>query len=101
MSTEESLHLQGSLKPGRVILPEFSVTATENVLMAAALLPGETRIDIAAAEPHVQDVAKFITTLGARVEGIGTHTVIVHGQKTLACAEHAVINDYLEMGVLA
>ncbi|TSC59292.1 MAG: UDP-N-acetylglucosamine 1-carboxyvinyltransferase [Candidatus Peregrinibacteria bacterium Greene0416_62] len=101
MSTEESLHLQGSLKPGHVILPEFSVTATENVLLAAALIPGETRIDIAAAEPHVQDVAKFVTELGARVEGIGTHTLIVHGQKTLSCTEHTVINDYLEMGVLA
>ncbi|MEK7562880.1 MAG: UDP-N-acetylglucosamine 1-carboxyvinyltransferase [Patescibacteria group bacterium] len=101
MSTEESLHLQGTLRPSRVILPEFSVTATESAMLAAALLPGETRIDVAAAEPHVQDVQKFITTLGARVEGMGTHTVIVHGQKTLACAEHTVINDYLEMGVLA
>jgi UDP-N-acetylglucosamine 1-carboxyvinyltransferase len=101
MSTEESLHLQGTLKPSHVILPEFSVTATENALLAAALLPGETRIDIAAAEPHVQDVAKFVTTLGARVEGIGTHTITIHGQKTLTCGEHAVINDYLEMGVFA
>jgi hypothetical protein len=41
------LHLEGQLKPTHVILPEFSVTATENALLAAALLPGETRIDIA------------------------------------------------------
>ncbi|MBI2117558.1 UDP-N-acetylglucosamine 1-carboxyvinyltransferase, partial [Candidatus Peregrinibacteria bacterium] len=56
MGNETMLHLQGTLQPQRVILPEFSVTATENVLMAAALLPGETRIDLAACEPHVQDL---------------------------------------------
>lgn len=101
MSTEESLHLQGHLRPGRVILPEFSVTATENVVLAAALLPGETRIDIAAAEPHVQDVERFARAMGAEVEGIGTHTVIIRGRKNLQAIEHTVIGDYLETGVLA
>ena len=61
MSTDEVLHLQGSLRPARVILPEFSVTATENAILAAALVPGETRIDLAAAEPHVQDVEHFVS----------------------------------------
>ncbi len=98
MSTDEVLHLQGQLKAGHVILPEFSVTATENVLLAAAGLEGETKIDLAAAEPHVQDVEKIIQEMGAEVEGIGTHTVTVRGKKVLSCVEHSVPFDYLEAG---
>lgn len=98
MSTDEVLHLQGQLKPCHVVLSEFSVTATENVVLAAALVQGETRIDLAAAEPHVQEVEKIIKGMGAEVEGIGTHTVIVRGKKTLSCVEHTVPFDYLEAG---
>ncbi|MCA9370389.1 MAG: UDP-N-acetylglucosamine 1-carboxyvinyltransferase [Candidatus Peregrinibacteria bacterium] len=101
MSTEDVLHLQGTLKPGRVILSEFSVTATENAILAAALVPGETRIDMAAAEPHVQSVCKFVRAMGAEVEGIGTHTITVRGRKSLACAELRVPSDYLEAGALS
>lgn len=98
MSTDEVIHLQGQLQPARVILPEFSVTATENAVMAAALLPGETRIDLAAAEPHVQDVCNFLVKMGAEIEGIGTHTLIVRGRKDLKTAIHKVPFDYLEAG---
>ena len=100
MSTDDVLHLQGKLKAGHVVLPEFSVTATENAILAAALTPGETRIDMAAAEPHVQAVEEFVTAMGARVEGIGTHTVIVHGVESLNCTEFRVPSDYLEAGAL-
>lgn len=98
-STSEVLHLEGQLKPTHVILPEFSVTATENALLAAALLPGETRIDIAAAEPHVQDCCKLAQAMGAEVEGIGTHTLVIRGKTTLKPVQHTVIPDYLEAGV--
>lgn len=98
LSSDEMLHLNGELKPGRVILPEFSVTATENAVMAAALVPGEVRIDLAAAEPHVQEVEKIVASMGAQVEGIGTHTVLIHGKKTLQSPTHTVIADYLEAG---
>ncbi len=101
MSTEEVLHLQGHLRPGHIVLPEFSVTATENVVLAAALLPGETRIDLAAAEPHVQEVERFVQAMGAEVEGVGTHTVTVRGKKDLRCATYTVATDYLEAGALA
>lgn len=101
MSTNDVLHLQGTLKPGHVILPEFSVTATENAILAAALTPGETRIDMAAAEPHVQAVEKFVRAMGAEVEGVGTHTVTVRGCTQLACAQYRVPSDYLEAGGLA
>ena len=100
MSTEDTLHLQGTLQPSHVILPEFSVTATENIVIAAALLPGATRIDLAAAEPHVQEVERMVQKMGARVEGIGAHTVTVHGQKSLSAVEFPVTSDYLEAGVL-
>jgi UDP-N-acetylglucosamine 1-carboxyvinyltransferase len=98
-STHEVLHLQGKLEPGHIILPEFSVTATENALMAAALLPGTTRIDMAAAEPHVQDLEHFLVKMGAKIEGIGQHTVTVHGSPSLRGTEHPVTFDYLEAGV--
>lgn len=100
MSTDQVLHLQGKLQPSHVILPEFSVTATENVAMAAALLPGETRIDMAACEPHVQDMERFLVSIGAQVGGIGTHTVTVNGSKQLHGVKHRVISDYLEAGVM-
>lgn len=98
-STDQVLHLQGKLTPGHVILPEFSVTATENAVAAAALTPGITTIELAAAEPHVQDVCKFVQSMGAKVEGIGSHTLTIHGAKTLKGVEHTVISDYLEAGV--
>ena len=62
-----------------VFLDEASVMATENVVMAAVLAEGETVIGNAACEPHVQDLAHFLCTLGANIEGIGTNTVTIHG----------------------
>jgi UDP-N-acetylglucosamine 1-carboxyvinyltransferase len=100
MSTDEVLHLQGDLKPGHIILPEFSVTATENAVLAAAFLEGETRIDLAAAEPHVQDTERLVQKMGAEVEGIGNHTVTIRGKKNLNCTAHSVTPDYLETGAI-
>jgi len=101
MSTDEVLHLQGKLKAGTVILPEFSVTASENAIMAAALTPGETKIEMVAAEPHVQTVERFVQEMGAEVEGIGSHTVIIHGREKLECKEFRVPPDYIEAGCFA
>ncbi len=100
-SVDDVLHLQGRPRPARVILPEFSVTATENAILAAALTPGETRIELAAAEPHVCAVARCVRQMGAAVEGIGTHAVIVRGNAKLSCVEYTVPPDYLEAGALA
>ena len=101
LSTESVLRFEGKLKSARVILPEFSVTATENTLLATAVIDGETRIEMAATEPHVQEVCKMITVMGAHVDGIGTHTLVVRGKKNLHCASHSVTSDYLEAGALA
>lgn len=81
-----------------VILPEFSVTATENLMMAAATAKGRTVIKLAAAEPHVQDLGDFLNAMGARIQGHGTHTVSIDGVEKLHGAEHTVIPDQIEAG---
>lgn len=80
----------------KVVLKEFSVTGTENALMLAAALPGKTTIKIAAAEPHVQDLARFLVKMGAKISGIGMHTLVVEGRKKLRGAKHTVIPDFNE-----
>jgi UDP-N-acetylglucosamine 1-carboxyvinyltransferase len=79
-------------------MDEPSVMATENALMAAALTPGSTVIHNAAAEPHVQDVARLLMQMGARIEGIGSNRMIVHGQEELGGADYAIGPDYIEVG---
>ncbi len=89
------------LRGAVIILPEFSVTATENVLMAASLAEGRTVIKLAAAEPHVQDLCNFLNKMGAKIAGIGTHTLMIDGVKELHGAEHTIIPDQIEVGTLA
>jgi len=84
-----------------IILPEFSVTATENLLMAASLARGKTIIKMAAIEPHIEDLIKFLNTLGAKIKMSAGHTIIVDGVKKLGGGEHAVIPDSIEAGTLA
>ena len=74
--------------------------ATENALMAAALTPGSTVIHNAASEPHVQDLARLLLQMGARIEGIGSNVLIVHGESTLGGADYAIGPDYIEIGQL-
>jgi UDP-N-acetylglucosamine 1-carboxyvinyltransferase len=80
-------------RPGKVVLRECSVTATENALMLAAALPGESVIKIAACEPHVEDLCRFLTAMGAEIDGLGTHTLRVRGKERLSGARHALIPD--------
>ena len=82
-------------------LPEMSVTATENALMAAALTPIETKIRMAAYEPHVQNLCEFLKKMGVKIEGVGTHTVKITGVKNPAGVTHTCITDYLEVGTFA
>jgi UDP-N-acetylglucosamine 1-carboxyvinyltransferase len=79
-------------------MDEPSVMATENALMAAALTPGSTVIHNAASEPHVQDLARLLMQMGARIEGIGSNIMIVHGQEELGGADYAIGPDYIEIG---
>lgn len=83
-------------RAGKVIQKEFSVTATEDVLMLSAALPGRTVIKMAATEPHVEDLGNFLISMGAKIEGLGTHTITVEGSVELHGAEHVVIPDPIE-----
>jgi UDP-N-acetylglucosamine 1-carboxyvinyltransferase len=86
------------LKGADVFLDEPSVTATENALMAAVAASGTTILRNAASEPHVQDLAHFLVTLGARIEGIGTNTMTVHGGHALHGGTHRIGPDHIEVG---
>ena len=79
-------------------MDEASVMATENALMAAALTPGSTVIHNAASEPHVQDLARLLMQMGARIEGIGSNLLIIHGQEELGGADYAIGPDHIEIG---
>lgn len=86
------------MRAGEVVLSEFSVTATENILLAAATLPGVTTIHIAAAEPHVVALCDLLARMGARITGAGTHTIFIEGNQKLRGAEIENIPDMLEAG---
>ena len=82
----------------RVVLKEFSVTATEILMMLAALVKGKTKIEIAAAEPQVQDLGKFLKEMRLKIEGVGTHTIEIEGRDKLAGASFSLCPDPLEAG---
>jgi UDP-N-acetylglucosamine 1-carboxyvinyltransferase len=88
----------GGLQACDFFMDEPSVMGTENALMAAALTPGSTIIRNAASEPHVQDLARMLTRMGAAIEGIGSNVMHVHGLEKLGGCEHAVSPDHIEIG---
>jgi len=81
-----------------ILLDEASVTATENILMAATLAPGRTTILNAACEPHVQDLGALLNKMGARITGLGTNRIEIEGVEKLGGARHRVGPDYVEIG---
>jgi len=87
----------GGLRAAEIFMDEPSVMGTENALMAAALIPGETTILNAASEPHVQDLANLLVKMGAPISGIGSNVMIVSGQDKLGGAEHKVTPDHIEI----
>lgn len=89
------------LKGARVYLKEASVTATENLLMAAVLARGKTEIVNAASEPHVVCLGKLLIKMGAKIEGLGSNQVSVDGVDRLYGCTHAVRPDYIEAGTWA
>jgi UDP-N-acetylglucosamine 1-carboxyvinyltransferase len=88
------------LKGADFFLDEPSVTGTENALIAAVAAEGTTRLRNVASEPHVQDLAHFLAALGARIEGIGTNTLVVHGPATLKGGNYRIGPDHIEVGSL-
>lgn len=88
------------LRPCDFLMDEPSVMATENALMAAALTRGPTVIRNAASEPHVQDLARMLTDMGAAIDGIGSNVMTVHGTGSLRGCTHTIAPDHIEIGSL-
>jgi UDP-N-acetylglucosamine 1-carboxyvinyltransferase len=85
------------LTGAEVFLDEASVSATENALCAAAVAKGETIIMNAACEPHVQDLARFLVTMGAKISGIGTNEMHIEGVDRLTGGRFRVGPDHIEI----
>ena len=86
------------LEATRINLDVVSVGATINIMIAAALIPGQTIISNAAKEPHIVDLANFLNTMGARISGAGTDTVKIRGVNSLHGGTYAIIPDQIEAG---
>lgn len=86
------------LNGSEIILQEFSVTATEVLMMTAVMASGKTIIKGAAAEPHVEDLGNLLEKMGAKIKGQGSHVIEIEGVKSLHGFEHTIIPDYLEAG---
>lgn len=81
-----------------IFLEEASVTATENLLMIAALIEGTTIIKNAACEPHVQDLCNMLILMGCKIEGVGSNLLKVKGVKILKGCNFTISSDYMEAG---
>ena len=81
-----------------VFLDEASVTATENTIMASVLAEGRTVISNAASEPHVQDLCKFLNSMGAKIQGLGSNILKIEGVKKLHGTDYTIGSDYMEVG---
>jgi UDP-N-acetylglucosamine 1-carboxyvinyltransferase len=86
------------LRATAVFLDEASVMATENAVMAAVLTPGSTVLGNAACEPHVQDLCRFLVSLGARVDGIESNVLRIEGVQELSGGEWRIGPDHIEVG---
>ncbi len=94
----KTLRFKGELKGAKILLDEASVTATENIMMAAVLAKGKTDLYNAASEPHISDLAAMLNAMGAKIEGAGTNLVRIEGVEALGGCEARVGCDYIEAG---
>ena len=94
------VELQGRLRGNVIYLDLPSVGATENIMMAAVLAEGVTRIENAAKEPEIIDLAQCLNAMGAQIQGAGTGTISIRGVRSLHGATHQPIPDRIEAGTL-
>lgn len=95
----EKFYLGASVLRGTYILmDEISVTGTANVLMAAVLAEGITQIYNAACEPYIQQLCKMLNNMGARISGVGSNLLTIHGVDALGGTEHTILPDMIEIG---
>lgn len=88
----------GRLKGANIIMDMVSVTGTENLMMAATLAKGTTKIENAAREPEVVDLANCLRSMGARISGAGTDIITIEGVEDLHSAQHTILPDRIESG---
>lgn len=97
-SAQDEIIFRGKPRAGHIVMWEFSVTATENAIMAASRTLGETHIHLAAVEPHVRDLCNALELMGVDINGIGTHTLRIRGKRKLRGITYSIAPDYLEAG---
>jgi UDP-N-acetylglucosamine 1-carboxyvinyltransferase len=98
LTVGESYKIEGKRLTGaEIFLDEPSVTGTENALLAAVMAHGRTVLRNAAAEPHVQDVARLLIAMGASIEGIGTNVYTIEGGRPLGGCEFTIGPDHIEI----
>lgn len=90
--------IDGRLQGATIFMDTVTVGGTENLLMAAALAEGRTVLENAAREPEVVDLANCLVAMGAKIEGIGTDTMIIDGVEQLHGCEYSVMPDRIEAG---
>ncbi|MBU8897615.1 UDP-N-acetylglucosamine 1-carboxyvinyltransferase [Corallococcus sp. H22C18031201] len=88
------------LRGGTVNFDVITVTGTENVMMAAALAKGHTVMENCAREPEVEELARVLNKMGARIEGAGTSVITIEGVDSLKPVDHAILPDRIEAGTL-
>jgi len=81
-----------------MLLDEASVTGTANIVMASVLTPGTTTIYNAACEPYIQQLCRMLNAMGARIEGISSNLLTIHGVESLHGTTHRLLPDMLEVG---
>ena len=89
---------KGRLKGTYMLLDEASVTGTANIVMAAVLAEGTTTIYNAACEPYLQQLCKMLVRMGAKIEGIGSNLLTIHGVDKLSGTTHTMLPDMIEVG---
>jgi UDP-N-acetylglucosamine 1-carboxyvinyltransferase len=88
------------LKGARLFMETVTVTGTENLMMAACLADGETVLENAAREPEVVDLARCLTSMGAKISGAGTDVITIQGVAKLHGVQHSVMPDRIEAGTI-
>ena len=86
------------LKGAYMLLDEASITGTANIIMAAVLAEGTTTIYNAACEPYIQQLCRLLNAMGARISGIASNLLTIHGVEQLHSAEHRLLPDMIEVG---
>lgn len=92
-----SVHAE-KLRGTYMLLPEASVTGTANIVMAAVLAEGKTQIYNAACEPYLQQLCRMLVNMGAKIKGIGSNLLTIHGVEHLKGCTHRVLPDMIEIG---